>query len=766
MDEIEKFLSFYTSGDKDKAFKLFLKDPNVSYTQLRMDYIKEIEKRHKEGNQRVGYEFLLSTLINFTDASIFGEMIDFVKTIQGLDLIWRLRDSVKYIFYENEHLKHLFGVFLSAVVNTVALTKKSIDCPTPAYFNWNTLIVNKPHLVGVCLREQFFHKGPIESFAYDVKAAVPKIDQSAEAYAIFLQPIQGLNYTDYFHSFPCKPLIFLIESFTHFCHLLVCPGFVESCCKENAVIYLLDQYPLNQLTSQTPRWEHRKLLQFLSIVEQKQVKPYLEALNESFNACLTQAQADYLSETASYNWLYKVSKRLTVSILNERYGAERALGLRMKMGLREWHDPHKGLPPKEANLGPLPRNYFEEAIRQGIKRRESRQLKPQKKIRMVHIVSQLLDGNHAPSTLVRSLCLSADKTCFELFVISTERLGHYSLSYPYQHYVSESTSIRGKKTIETFHANGIATVVPANLITYESTAFEIVNILETIQADIAIFHGPDEMNYLISNITRTPIRILFDHGTPPAIGAFDFVILSSEDAYNIYFDSIKAMGMECCYLPFHVNVRLNWKQEPTARSELGLPEDAFIMTTISNHLENRLSQPFCEAVAQILLQCPHAVYAPIGNVGNQQHFDQFFENLGVGKQVRFLGQQSAPSQVARSMNLYLNEFPFGSGLAILDAMAAGCPIVSMYDVEGPQQGRYGGSYFGLDHVIQSGDVNDYVNLAVSLIQDPDKYEEWSDYSLKCYEKHTDVQEYVRKFEKILDNLVNQNKSYQSSKKAT
>lgn len=64
---------------------------------------------------------------------------------------------------------------------------------------------------------------------------------------------------------------------------------------------------------------------------------------------------------------------------------------------------------------------------------------------------------------------------------------------------------------------------------------------------------------------------------------------------------------------------------------LGLPEDCLVMTTISNHLANRLSDGMCEAIAMILKKVPNAYYAPIGNVNqkDQERFKEFFKSHGV-----------------------------------------------------------------------------------------------------------------------------------------
>ncbi len=101
------------------------------------------------------------------------------------------------------------------------------------------------------------------------------------------------------------------------------------------------------------------------------------------------------------------------------------------------------------------------------------------------------------------------------------------------------------------------------------------------------------------------------------------------------------------------------------------------------------------------------------------------------------------------MHLYLNEFPFGSCLGILDAMAAGCPVVTMHDATGPQQARYGGNFIGLDRAITTGRREDYIELACKLLQNPEMYQEWKHHILKRYDQYADVKTYVKSFEHII-----------------
>lgn len=84
-------------------------------------------------------------------------------------------------------------------------------------------------------------------------------------------------------------------------------------------------------------------------------------------------------------------------------------------------------------------------------------------------------------------------------------------------------------------------------------------------------------------------------------------------------------------------------------------------------------------------------------------------------------------------------------------MAAGCPVVSMFDPQGPQQARYAGAYFGMDKVIHTNRTEDYINLACKLATDKTFYGEWSKHAKEQYQKRADEKTYTKSFEQLLKN---------------
>jgi glycosyltransferase involved in cell wall biosynthesis len=531
--------------------------------------------------------------------------------------------------------------------------------------------------------------------------------------------------------------------------MLQFPEIVECLSEDDHLIYILEIYPNGQFEVQNTLNLTGLTLKPVFLCERKGIQETLPLLLTLLKSCLSQNGEEFCKDTTTANWLYQVAKNLLFSIRQERLGISRAPALMEYLEIANWNDPHKGKPPEGASLGPEWKDGMGIKLAEMAKQRVSRPLKRASKYKVAHVVPQIVDVGHAPSRLLESLLTFSDQSQFEPFIISTERLQWHYNEYPMHHRYSNPSGERGKKRLQLYQSMGITTIILNPILTFTEAAYLTKQILEERNIDLVVFHGPDVIHSMCTQITDVPIRVLFEHGTVPSYPGFDVAIVSSQAAADINRQKFNALQTRVEVLPFVVNSREGWEEKPYPLEQMGLPPDSLVMTTFSNHLNSRLGDQMSRAIAMILKRVPKAFYAPLGAIHHEEALRKIFVEEGVNSRVVFLDYQRFPSQFARSMKLYLNEFPFGSCLAMLDAMAAGCPVVSMYDMDGPQQARYGGEFMGLDRVITTNKVEDYVELACSLLTDPKKYAEWSEHAKRQYGKHADVPAYVKAFESIL-----------------
>lgn len=774
MDSVELFLELFGKGKILEALQVIISAPDCQYEKL--------SSIHKD---------VLHAVINYADAAVSISprmLIEANKYLRDLipqdRVLWlQVQPALSLLKYEWT----LLNFFCSD--NLFFETSRKLLYPEVAFYidrerNGLTLKLEEiqstlnmiPIAYRDCLHKQMIWSQNIKRFCQH-KPAIASYLKFLNSFAlrpwhvfhytapfpskipvkvggiplVFLKPYDG-DYQDLLSEFKERQAIFVFEDRGTFFQMLQFPAVVDLLSSPKHLIYLLDIYPNVQLQGQ--QWEKVSEENFqIVFAEGVLLKEVLDVFTSALRKCLQQPLSELKKDTDSANWLYAICKRFLFRIREIRYGKSRAGALKTWADGEAWMDPHKGNPPKDLPLGPPPKDYFGEHLQHLAKERRPRSLGHQARIKLAHIVPQIVEGGgHAPSRILDNLLTHYNRNRFDIVLISSERLMLRPMEYPFNIATSPHSTKRADRLLHHWENSGIKVYLANNELSYELTSKGIASILHHHQVDVAVYHGPDVINAVCTQMSDVPLQVFLEHGTVPQYPGFDQAILSTGEALDIYRDHLKNLGTQGYSLPFAVDVRMRWEKLPPTRESLGLPPNAFVMTTISNHLSARLGMEMCLAIAEILKRCPEAYYAPMGMVfpKDKEYFNDIFSKYGVNERVIFLGNQTNTGQCARVMQLYLNEFPFGSCLGMLDAMAAGCPVVTMYDLNGPQQARYGGSYFGIDRAVTTGSKEDYVELACRLIKDKDLYNEWSEHAQKQYAKHVDTEKYVAGFESIIE----------------
>lgn len=445
----------------------------------------------------------------------------------------------------------------------------------------------------------------------------------------------------------------------------------------------------------------------------------------------------YPSRSSNPDEQYRKNLENLYAYRAKRYGITRLPALMEYTRQKRWEDPHKG----EQSYFPL---STPEWIARLSKQESSRRIRHSDadKQTIAHIIPQVVDFTHAPTRLVDSIVSHAKDS--QPVILVTDRMSLRMKDMPLLGSISASSLVRGATTIASWRQREIPIKVADTHLSYAETAHWCAKMLKEMHVDVAVFHGPDVINLMASVQCDTPTRVFFDHGTlPESNRGFDYAILSRPERVD-FFEGRAAV------VPFCYDARAFWESEVYPKSTFGLKDEDLLMTTVSNSLEARLSEEMCRAIAEILQMCPHAYYMPIGPIEDVTSQMMLFQKQGVADRVRFLGFRTPAPQWLRTADLYLNEFPFGSGLAVLEAMAAGVPVISMYDKKGPAQARYGAQYMGVEHAATT--PQGYVDLALRLLENAEQRKQWSDHALNRYEGRSNVIEYAQQIEKALVGL--------------
>jgi hypothetical protein len=558
-------------------------------------------------------------------------------------------------------------------------------------------------------------------------------------WATMLHPLMG------------RPAWFLFRDTGTLGHCLFVPAIAAALHDPAHGLLVLDRYPQEQLLAQPQAQFRQRPLHPIVLGNQRQYLDCVPLILEAFGEILLEPEEKRGTESLAANWLYHLGRSVQLASRAHRLGVSRYPYLQAQDILEVWNDPHKGPLPRKVTPGPTQPDFMGSMLAALTPASSRRRPAQQRRLRLAHITTQVVDGSHAPSRLLRTLVRNHNRDVFDLSVLLTEGFVLRPNEYPVRAGHSAPSTERAPKTLQAFREAGVEVVIADPGMDFRETAQGFARKISDEKIDVAVFHGPDFIHHAIAAQCDVPVRVLFEHGSLPGHPGFDIAVASAESAEGV--ERLKprfaAIGTELVRNPHVVDARESWGPDPYPNSVFGLPEGALILTTISNHLEHRLSEAMCLAIVEILRRCPNAYYAPMGPVRKDSRVARFFAGTDVASRVAFLGTTACPSQCARSMHVYLNEFPFGGGIALLDALAAGCPIVSMHDENGPAQAKYVGIYYGMDRVVTTLNPADYVNLACALVTDSEMRREWRQAAIRRYEQHSDVGGYVRRFEAIV-----------------
>ena len=157
----------------------------------------------------------------------------------------------------------------------------------------------------------------------------------------------------------------------------------------------------------------------------------------------------------------------------------------------------------------------------------------------------------------------------------------------------------------------------------------------------------------------------------------DVLITINNEDYALAKKKMKAKRVE--YVP-GVGIDLSKFQNVTIdrnvkRREIGVPEDAFVLTSVGEINENKNHEIIVRAIAELNNSNVHYVIAGIGN--KQEHLTKIAGELGVLNQLHFLGfRKDIPEIDYVSDAFCFPSFREGLGLAAIEAMAAGLPIIT------------------------------------------------------------------------------------------
>jgi glycosyltransferase involved in cell wall biosynthesis len=151
-------------------------------------------------------------------------------------------------------------------------------------------------------------------------------------------------------------------------------------------------------------------------------------------------------------------------------------------------------------------------------------------------------------------------------------------------------------------------------------------------------------------------------------------------------DAIRAFVIDVEGAPPHKVTRVHYGldfAEPPAdardalRAELHLPDDALLVGAVSRLIEQKGLPYALDAFAVVMDEFPHAVLLIVGDGDQRGALESQADALGLGDRVRFLGWRADIHPIMAALDVFIMPSLWeGFGLALLEAMAHGLPVIA------------------------------------------------------------------------------------------
>jgi len=111
------------------------------------------------------------------------------------------------------------------------------------------------------------------------------------------------------------------------------------------------------------------------------------------------------------------------------------------------------------------------------------------------------------------------------------------------------------------------------------------------------------------------------------------------------------------------------------REEIGIPEDAILLVSVGELNSNKNQKVIVEALFN--LKNDNVYYIIVGKGCNEKALKKLAENYGIKKNVYFLGYRTDVNELYKMADVFcFPSYREGLGLAALEAMAAGLPLIT------------------------------------------------------------------------------------------
>lgn len=119
---------------------------------------------------------------------------------------------------------------------------------------------------------------------------------------------------------------------------------------------------------------------------------------------------------------------------------------------------------------------------------------------------------------------------------------------------------------------------------------------------------------------------------------------------------------------------LSQNEKEEKRKELGIPQDAFLITNAAEFTPNKNQKTVIEAIEQ--LHNPNIYFVMCGIGEKKAELEQYVKEHGLEEHIRFVGFRNDLHEILQTSDCFvLSSFREGLSVALMEAMAEGLPVV-------------------------------------------------------------------------------------------
>ncbi len=175
------------------------------------------------------------------------------------------------------------------------------------------------------------------------------------------------------------------------------------------------------------------------------------------------------------------------------------------------------------------------------------------------------------------------------------------------------------------------------------------------------------------------------------------------------------------------------------RSELGLPEDKFLIAVVGNRLFIDLNQEFIQVMQRVIKRIPDAVFVMIGK---ENGIREYFEDSIFDGHLFYLGYCEDLMGVYQVLDLYMNPKRAGGGFSSAIALQAELPVITLPDNDVAYN-------CGDKFIVQ--DYEEMIDTVCRYASDQEFYEQQKKYAWKYKEENGD-EKLLRYMKELLDGV--------------